>query len=164
MLSDKMEFSITLWNIWSVLPFPGKTTTTVCSVGKHFTLRFPRVAGRNRRQELRAHNVAIPHTVHRGRVPAGPCPAAPHASAPPGSQGFLQCWTSSHQDMEKIHHILQWNRPRHEEDPRIYPCPPADFSSHPKTSLRSKSRWKCPSLKQIRLEVQLRTSLGREYR
>lgn len=45
-----------------------------------------------------------------------------------------------HQDMEKIHPVLRRNRPRHEGDPRIYPRPPADFSSHPKTSLRSKSR------------------------
>lgn len=52
MLSDKMEFSITLRNIWSALPFPGKSTTTLGSVGKHFTLRFPPVAGRNGRQEL----------------------------------------------------------------------------------------------------------------
>lgn len=37
-------------------------------------------------------NVAVPHSVRRGDALVGPCPAAPHASAPPANQGFLQCF------------------------------------------------------------------------
>lgn len=125
MLSDKMEFSITLWNIWSMLPFPGKSTAMLCGVGKHFTLRLPQVAGRNRRQKLQTRRQSsrsrrhLPPLSHGGDARGG-SPARHH-----GAVSLLET----------------------QRDARICPYLPTDFSSHPKTSLRSDRHLK-PSLSQ----------------
>lgn len=102
MLSDKMEFSITLWNIWSVLPLPAKSTATFCSVGKHFMLRFPHAAGRNRCQELQTwqqsshshqHHPPLSHGGDAGGGSIARHRCTLHLLS--GNQGFLQCWTLS---------------------------------------------------------------------
>lgn len=96
MLSDKMEFSITLWNIWSVLPFPGKTTTRVCSVGKHFTLSFPRVAGRNRCQELQTRKRRRPPQRPQGRCAGGSLPRSTTRFSSSCKSGLPPVLPSSH--------------------------------------------------------------------
>lgn len=101
-----------------------------------------------------------PHTCPQGSIPV----PAPHlsSSCKPGLPPELHWEPQVHQDTEKIHPILQGNRPRHKGEPRIQSHPPAEYSSHPKTSLRSSSCLKTP-LSQRNPGGSAEDSLGREH-
>lgn len=147
-----------------MLPFPGKSTTTLRSVGKHFTLRFPHIAGRSRQSG------ASNPTGKLLQPPASPT-AVRRSSSGGGSpawhyqlllqllvenQSFFQCCILSQG------YTRTWRKSTPysggigqdtKKNPRIYPHPPRDFSSQPKTSLRSNIYLKTSLSQTICLEV-----------
>lgn len=138
MLSDKMEFSITLRNIWSVLPLTEKSTTTLCSARKSFTLRFPHAAGRNERQELQtrrqsSHGAASPSAAP-GRHWQHHRALHPRQGLTAPSSPLIQDDTEPRRKSTTNCREIGQDTCR---DPRIYPHPLAALSSQPETSLTS---------------------------
>lgn len=137
MLSDKMEFSITLWNIWSVLPLTGKAPprSAVLENAAHWDFP-PSLAG----------------TGSRSFKPTAEAPTSPtfaHGGTVITMQQFLHRDTLSPPGLglEEIQYVLQWNWPRYKGHPRISPHAAAAFSSQHETSLTSSRRFQIFSYK-----------------
>lgn len=149
MLSDKMEFSITLWNICSVLPLTGKAPPCSAVLENAARWDFP---------------TSLAGTGSRSFKPNGEAPTSP-TSALGGTVGTMQQFL--HRDSpspprlvleEILQYILQWNWPRYKGYPRISPHPPAAFSSQHETSLTSSRHFQIFSYK-THWKVQLRVTL-----